>query len=289
MDKYTFVNNNGDSLTLSPFSRPIVLQGIDGLTENTSERITRTVIDRDGEISEGSLLQKKQITIKIAIVGSREEISDSKQKLQNIFNPRIGQGELTCCIDGKTSYITLEPDGFPDLKPGKKTGISDLLFVLIASYPYFTQEEKREDFSSEQGGISFDMVFEEDGICFGYRVIDTVKILKNPGTHESGMVIIFTASGAVVNPSFKCLESEEELKLDYTMSSGEIVTVNTLFDNHQITSLKNGVRTDITSYFNVLTDYIQIPEGNSTFVYDAESGRDNLSVSVSYNPEFIGV
>ena len=73
------------------------------------------------------------------------------------------------------------------------------------------------------------------------------------------------------------------------MSAGEKLVIDTNKNVHRIKSIKSGTETDITAKMDFTTSFFDIPSGKSTFVYDADSGKENLNLSVEFTPKYLSV
>lgn len=289
MNTYTFTNAHGDSIELNGWTEPIRLHSIEGLNGITGSHITIKCYGADGAGYKRTDLDPRQITIKLYIEGIGDERNESRDILTEVFNPKIGAGVLTCNIDGRISTIAAVPDGLPD-QSMLATYVNDpIAFILLAHDPYYLREKENIDFSYDAGGLHFPLAVEANGVDVGYRVVQYVKIVDNEGAIETGCKATLAAIGAVTNPVIKCLETDSQLKINYSMSAGEKLVIDTNKNVHRIKSIKSGTETDITAKMDFTTSFFDIPSGKSTFVYDADSGKENLNLSVEFTPKYLSV
>lgn len=289
MNEYTFTNAHGDSLTFSGRTDPIMLEKITGLTEITGDQVAVKTYGADGAIYKRTDLQPKQITVYLYISGDGSARDVSRKFLNKVFNPKIGEGVLACNIGGVISRISAVPDGMPDIDMDEPEMLESVPFILLAHNPYFTREKQTVDFSYVAGGLHFPLAVTDTGSDVGYRVIEYIKIVENDGTKEAGCKAVFEAIGAVVNPVIQCLETNESLKVNYSMVAGERMVIDTSRDVHRIKSTIDGVTTDITGNMDFTTAFFDIPSGASTFVYSADSGAGNLNLTVEFTPRYISL
>lgn len=129
-----------------------------------------------------------------------------------------------------------------------------------------------------------------EGIIMGLRSPSLIVNISNNGHIETGMVIEFIAKGTVVNPSLVNVTTQEIIKLNKTLSSGEQITVNTNDNNKSITFTSGGVT---ETAFQLLdfedSVFLKLQKGDNLFRYNADDGLDNLDVRITYSPKFLEV
>ena len=73
------------------------------------------------------------------------------------------------------------------------------------------------------------------------------------------------------------------------MEAGEVITVNTHFQNKRVELNKNGVVSNAFNWIDLESTFLQLDQGDNLFRYDADEGIDNLEVSIYHTPMFLGV
>ncbi|KEK17054.1 phage tail protein, partial [Bacillus manliponensis] len=109
------------------------------------------------------------------------------------------------------------------------------------------------------------------------------------GQIETGMTIQFRALGTIEKPSLVNVNTQEELKINKSMAAGEVITVNTRKGQKRIESILNGVVNNVFNSIKPGSIFLQLRVGDNLFRYDAESGIDNLEVTIYYRNQYIGV
>jgi len=103
------------------------------------------------------------------------------------------------------------------------------------------------------------------------------------------MEIRFKALATVVNPLLFNVNTQEELKINKTMTAGEAIIVTTHFGNKRVESWLNGVSTNAFNWLDLSSNFLQLDPGDNLFRYDADEGLDNLEVDIYYIPQYLGV
>lgn len=124
---------------------------------------------------------------------------------------------------------------------------------------------------------------------FGHRSTSKIVDLNNESEVETGMIISFKAvAGTIVNPSLMNVNTDEELKINGTLQSGEEVQVNTGYG----TKSARNITLDENWLQKITLDstWLQMPVGLSSFRYDYdESSTGTLECNVYYTPQLIEV
>ncbi len=72
----------------------------------------------------------------------------------------------------------------------------------------------------------------------GHRVSNLIVNINNTGAVECGMKIQFKALATVVNPSLFNVNTREFIKINRTLSAGDVLEVTTEFSNKRIELVK---------------------------------------------------
>ena len=111
----------------------------------------------------------------------------------------------------------------------------------------------------------------------------------NAGDVTTGMRIKFIALGALSTPILLNVDTGEYIKINTTMVAGDVITVCTEYGNKGATLERNGETIDCFKDIDVDSTFMELNIGDNVYRYDAESGVDNLEVSIYYYPQYLGV
>jgi hypothetical protein len=73
------------------------------------------------------------------------------------------------------------------------------------------------------------------------------------------------------------------------MAAGEVVSISTYFGDKRIISKLNGVETNAFDTIDEDSTFLQLDKGDNLFRYDADSGLDNLEVTIYHYNNYLGV
>lgn len=127
-------------------------------------------------------------------------------------------------------------------------------------------------------------------IIFGLRSPSTIATLWNEGALPCGFIVIFQAHGQVRNPGLVDIQTQQEIRFDYTMNAGESLEVSTIPNLKKVKRVFQGVS---VNGFNLLdlerTTFFSLRVGENFLRYSADQGIDNLTVSIKYDPRYLEV
>jgi hypothetical protein len=280
-----YTNGDGVSVTLAP-RPPLFLTKLDG-TGNIHNIInTFHAPNQDGAFFISSSLDMRNITIEGTIVASNPNDAYSLRKwLLHVFTPKQ-QGTLT----------------FRDLKIGcvvediklivaSKEKIPNFFISLLCPSPFFEMLNAiRAELALWQPTFHFELEIPSGtGVEFGVRQPSQILTIQNPGDVSCGCQIRFSAIGAVTNPSLTNLDTGEYVKVLTTMANGDIIDIYTQFAGKKVVKTSGGTTSNAFSLLDVGSTFLQLSVGENLLRYDADSGLDQLEVSLFYSPAFNGL
>ncbi|MCQ4921565.1 phage tail family protein [Tissierella carlieri] len=293
MEKVIFINSKGQSIQLGN-DGPYVLTKIEGTGAVNANIQSQKSPYQDGVTYLGNTLEARSIPIEIMILGENgSDIAIKRNKLLQIFNPKLDQGRLIYefgNIKREIKAISELAPVFPHAGTFNDT-MQEGLIQLYCPDPFFKDVvETKEETAVWRGAFEFPLELVEEGIEMGYREPSLIVNIFNQGDVPCGMKIQFKALATAVNPLLFNVNTREYFKINKTMTAGEIITVTTHFQNKRVELNKNGV---ISNAFQYIRDYnitfLQLDVGDNLLRYDADEGIDNLEVTIHYTPQYLGV
>lgn len=285
--KLTYINTLGAELELTN-SAPFLLQNFD--TNNNVNIYNSKGMVQDGCTYLGNTLDIREMSLEIAVIAdTEEELINYKDKINKVFNPRNGEGYLIYKDDIKERRIKCIVNKIPYFSVINNK-VNKCLISLTANNPFWTDIlETREEIALWKGDFAFELEIPSDGIEMGHREPSLIVNVNNTGDVESGMRIEFKALATLINPSLLNVNTQEFIKINKTMSVGEVISVNTYFGNKSVTSTLNGVNTNAFNYIDFQSTFLQLHQGDNLLRYNADSGLDNLEVSIYHQSQYLGV
>lgn len=291
MRKITCVNSSGATIIFNDDSfSPFLLAHVEGLyeTQNNVYVSENTMID--GGEYQGSV--KKVRNIVITIMDLPNNVFNIKNR--DILYSFFAKGKRGTLIFTEND-ISRKIEYYVEYIRRANTESRLITISLICPDPYFYDladtEVKMADYIAN---FEFVHEFVSDGEELSYRSSETLKnIVNDSGTDEIGMTITLTAIGPVTNPSIAKVETGETMKIGYTGKELNMITddkliITTHINNKHVYLERDGVKEEINQFLTEDSTFIQIMQGNNNIGYSAESGYENLIVSIDYKFRYDG-
>ena len=287
MKRLTYTNASGAELILTN-SAPFLLQKF---TESESVNIYNFKgVNQDGKTYLDNTLDLKDITLEIAVLAtSEDELIRYRNKINSVFNPKLGEGWLVYkdnlkerkvkCIVNKLPFYNI-------INCMTNTG----LISLTANNPFWTDLiESKEEIALWIGDFSFELELIAGGIEMGHRAPSLIVNVLSESDVSCGARFEFTALATLTNPSILNVNTGEYIKIIKTMVAGEVISISTYFGNKVITDTLNDVVTNAFNFIDFNSTFLQIEPGDNLFRYDSDTNIDNLTVSIYYTQQYIGI
>ena len=98
------------------------------------------------------------------------------------------------------------------------------------------------------------------------------------------------ALATVVNPSVLNIYTHDFIKIMQTLQKGDVLEITTYANNKRVVINKaDGTTKNVFNWITLDSEFLQLAVGDNLFRYDAESGLDNLEMTIYYNPATMGV
>jgi len=285
--KLTYINSLGAELELTN-SAPFVLLNFE--EEGKVNIYNSKGMLQDGATYLGNNLDISDKTVEILIKAySEEELINYRNKINKVINPKLGEGYLfykdnvkevkTKCIINKLPVFT-----------AVNKNVSKGLINITANNPFWMEVlESKAEIALWRGNFSFPLRLTSTGIKMGYKEPSLIVNVFNKGDVECSMRVEFKALATLTNPSVLNVNTQEYIKILKTMSAGEVITVTTGFGNKKVESKINGISSNAFNYIDFQSTFLQLDVGDNLFRYNADTGIDNLEVSIYYTPQYLGV
>lgn len=253
-------------------------------------------VNQIGESLVGTSLGTRDITIEGWVVTQENPLimRSLKSKLNRLINPSESfellyeEYTLNVTFDATVSYAKSDAENNDTLCKFQLTGVAfDPMFR-------YTQDEISV-FATTTPMFHFPFVIsrslDEGGLIFGKRSDSLIVSVLNEGDLSVGVKVVFNAKGDLSNPQLINILTQERLQITKNLSFGEVVEVYTSIGSKRIQGKlpSDAGWINYFQYFSLQSDWIQLQPGENLFRYDAESGLDNLEVTMYFRPEFLEV
>lgn len=285
---------NLDELILDMVSTPdFVLKSVDWGTIRGTHHSYKYV-NQVGVSVTNTSLGTRPVTIEGWVVAQNEnQMTRLKKRLNSFINP---QEELDLIYSHYA--LRFKPD--ESIKYSVNTAENNEIFSKFqisgtAHNPMFSEVSENESaFALTKATFHFPLILSQSlpdkGVVFGKRSESLIVNAYNEGAVPVGMRIKFKANGSVVNPSLINVNTQEEFKINKTLTDDEEVEINTSTGKKSVKGrIGNNDFINYYMYKDVDSVWLKLEVGDNLFRYAADEGVDNLDVFVYFSNQFLEV
>lgn len=128
-----------------------------------------------------------------------------------------------------------------------------------------------------------------EGIPFSEIIVGTEKSIINNGDLETGALITIQFSGNVETPKIYNVGTSEYIILNDTFTDGQLITINTVRGQKEITLLSDGVLSNLIGKLDGGSTWFQLNPGDNIFTVDADTNPENMLVTFMIVDQYEGV
>lgn len=277
-------NENGISVTFTydHDATEFFLVSLDGVYSvknavNTSQNATT-----DGTSYSGETLEERNIVITANICRNYRE---NRDHLARVFKTH-SEGTLYHTEDGYTRKIKYYVEGIEVAETGV---IRPAIISLKCPDPYFTDDTPTHiEMASWESCFEFECEIPEDGMEFGTRSKETIKVVDNNSSMAIGIKMTIIAEDVVKNPSIMNVTTGETLKLLCTMQPDDQIVIVTEQGNIDVVLYRGGEKIDYNYTVDEENeDYIQLETGRNYINYTADTGSDYMNVNFDFENHYV--
>lgn len=281
------LNSKKQQLKISK-SRPFLLAKVDG--KNVSANIQTSTGNFNGVRVDSVNIKERTIPIEGAIVGmSKIDMERKRAEFIGFLNPSekfefiYTNHRWTRKVIGYISSLDFQEE----INRMQKFQIQ-----VLVPFPFWEEPtEVKNTIAAWTKDAYFPLVAtKENPIIFGHRVSNIVCTIYNIGDVATGMRIRLEALATVENPSVLNIYTREFIKIKKTLEKGDVLEISTKVNNKRVEIIKaDGSRENVLNWMTFDSEFLQLQKGDNVFRYDAESGIDNLEMSIYYTPAYLGI
>lgn len=252
----------------------------------------------DGSIFNSARTPQRNITMKIGFLWAPTvekarirlyKYIPVKKKVTLIFRTET----RTCSIEG---YVESN-----DIQMFTQQEYADI--SIICPNPYFQKySENPYDGVFEFNGIdpTFEFLRENgssigyipnttDYIIFGEYSQERYRTLEYEGDAETGFDMIIKASAQVTNPAIYSDSMNARVVISDTMLPNDEIRIRSTDRERSVVLIRDDQTINLINKITRPFKWFKLYPGSNGFAYDAESGADNLSVSIKYDTLYGGL
>lgn len=282
---YTLIaeNSRGEQLRLTQ-NTDYTITNIDGLAPPDAVINTMMRAGHDGATFNSAFVETRQIILTLAI---NQPADVNRNRLYKFFRTARSV-RLYYYNDIHGVYI----DGYCQNAPVEFFAQKEIAqFTLICPDPFWHGIEIiKGSTSSVESLFTFPFTIDEGSpIPISELRTDVTLSIENPGTHESGIIIDFSAIGVVENPLLYFQNTNAFFGLTTTMQAMDTITIDTRIDHKAITRRRGSTQANLIASRSAGSTWLQAEPGQNDFILQADSGLDNLICKISFVSNIAGV
>lgn len=278
------------SVLLDKDNSELVLDEADlGTVEGTHH--SYKYVSQVGVYIDSTTLEQRTVSISGWVIGDTyDELKDNKGVLNRLVNPLHPIGAVV-----QEKYkLTFKPDYSVKYSVSYEENNEVLCRFLIqgtCADPMFTTKDKQSALiASIIPKFRFPLVIPQGtGILMGLREPSLLATLNNEGDIDTGLLITFSCTSTVTNPSLLNVDTREFIKINKVMSAGEQIVISTGSGEKYIKGIINGVEYNYFKYMDFDSTWLQLHTGENILKYDADNNVDGLEVLISFLPKYLEV
>ena len=301
----TVTNSANQSLKLElgfPWDSRIIVEKVDGLTPTKGVVNTNSLATSDGSVFNSARQEQRNIVFELQLLEDFEGggIETTRQKLYKYF-PVKKKIRIQVVTDNRSCYTegyveSNEPDIFSEKE---KQQIS-----VICPHPFFTSPSLAYSLNGIENLFEFPFSNEsltEDCIIFGEIVHSEGTTFNYVGDVDSGVIITISAIGSCTNPSVYNMVTNERMTFSTErlssiigsggnyMEAGDNIICSTGDGDPYVVIMRGGVEYNAIAMLPKISDWIKVRSGANAFGYSADTGENNVSVSIQTQVLYGGI
>jgi len=282
MYSLTVENAKGEQMNLTQ-NPDYTIINIDGLHPPDAIINTMERAGHDGSLFNSAKVDNRQIILDIAI---NKNACVNRNNLYRFFQSArpvrlIYNNELRgVYIDG---YVQNAPIAFFEQK-------QTIQITIICPDPFWHSTVNVEGMTDGMEALfEFPFSIPEGGIPFSEYYGGNAAHIWNPGTVESGIIIEIRASGAATNPRIYHQNTDTYFRVNTTLQSGDVLTIDTRPDHKKIHRVRSGATTNLIASRDLNSTWMIMDPGENVYILSAASGVGNLTCQISSVTNIEGV
>ena len=288
IEDFTLTNTiTHESLSFNMIDGPIWLESLDVGPVQGVDQLYSTP-GQDGQQHSSTYLGTRSVTIVAWIINRGLSLAEQKAQLNRFCNPKQ---PLDIYVDGYK--LTFVPgSSIQYAKDEKQNNEVMCKFAIMgeAYNPFWTSQEEIESLVSYVDPLwVLPFAIPSDGMVFSVNQPTSSTEIFNEDLPVGCRITFKAVGGAVVNPGVVCSETQEQLVISKSLSSGEEISVDTRIGHRKITGKSGATTYNGMPYLDSESDWITLQTGINTISFFATSGLSFLQVSIMYSPLLLEV
>lgn len=288
METVKFTNSLGQSVKFA--DAPFFIQSIEGLGDLSADIQSQKSPYQDGSTFLDAVFNEREIGLEFLIVAdftsnqTYGDISQMREHIASVLNPRLGQGVLTYENERVTRLITCIADSVPVYSDnGNRTATIQKASVnFIAHKPHWRSTKIDEE-------PAFKPLFQFPFTGpFQMGLQQDKRIIDNNGDAPTPLQIEFY--GPAVNPVIKNNTTGEFIKINQSLLEGECLVIDTSDDKRKAVFVsEDGTERNVYHWIDLASKMFKLQIGNNEIEYTADNDIQGAIVNISYSKYYNAV
>lgn len=295
MIAFTYTNPANLSISGGPGTQ-LSITKFDGLDAPDTDTQAQKAPYQDGDTWLDERYKPRSITIEGSIL-LPQNLQASRAVMRSmlaIINSTLGPGTLTVQTDNNTFVMTAQPTPGPKFawKPGNQPYFKYQI-LLVCHDPYLYDVTPTVDtFTISLGAFSFPIgvgwAWPVAGAVFSTQATNSAIIANNTG--DTVTPITVALGGPCVNPKVTNQTTGLYVKLNLTLSAGDMVTFSTAFGRKTITLTRSGTApVNAMGYLANGSQFWSLIQGLNSVRFSDDSGSTASVLTLTFSNRYIGM
>jgi len=281
----------------NPAPSGFFIRGIDGLGPAKATINTTDSLSLDGSVFNSSRLQSRNIVFKLGFL-ENPSIEHTRRESYRFFPIK-----KSINIEIETDIRTYKTSGYIESnEPDIFSNDEGSVISVICPNPYFYDPSTTIIFFSHvEGGFKFPFSNEsltQKLLIFSNIISDLETVVTYPGDSDIGIVLNIHASGPVVNFEIFNLTTGQNMRIDHDILvsltgfgiiTGDDIRITTIRGQKSIILIRDGNEINILNALSSDSEWFTVQKGDNTFFYQADSGANNVDITLEYQVVYEGI
>lgn len=286
MQQVIYKNSKGEELKFG-MQPPYVLQTIKGVGEVDTIISTNKSPFQDGSTYLNSKFESRDIFMQIAIVNREEkELFKSREFIQKVFNPKLGEGTLTYITPNGNYEIKGVADGTPIFSDFSNGVVTCQINLFCADPFWYSKDSNTYAFNAPYEPLFEFPFFSDETTKIEFGLEQEIIRINNTGTIYTPIIIEF--DGGLKNATLTNVTTGEYIKINKELLFGETLIIDTSFGSRKIKLQSDGIESNGFKYMSLDSKFLQLLEGENEIKYVAESDG-NVTIKLKWTTRYLGL
>lgn len=275
-------NEYGEKLDFSTTANRYMTSKIEGLNPPTGTISTSTYAGMNGSYLNNAFIEKRNVVISFEMRGIG--IEKRRHALYKVVKTSryIKVYYRTPNIDVYTEgYVeTCEVSNFGQFTSGQ-------ISIICPDIYWYSTEMQIAEYSQVSGAFHFIFPDNDEPFPLGVYNTQNTMTIKNDGD-ETGFTLEISG-GPAKNPTIHNIETGEYMQILGNIEQGDIIRITTKTGGKTVTLERNGMTENIINRLISGSAWLNLREGENTFILSASDGFNNLKVRLIHRNAYLGV